>query len=77
MVCDERSSHRHTDDAHEQLLIADGEKEAGAEILGRRRNQELFMWCVTNGLRIVIPMTHMSLGLYNEPQGAFLPGVLY
>jgi len=41
------------------------------------RNHELFMWCVENGLRIVIPMTHMSLGLYNEPQGAFLPGVLY
>jgi hypothetical protein len=23
------------------------------------------------------PMTRMSLGLYNEPAGAFLPSVLY
>jgi hypothetical protein len=26
---------------------------------------------------VVQPMTLMSLGLYNEPQGAFLPSILY
>jgi predicted N-acetyltransferase YhbS len=41
------------------------------------RNGELFRWCLGNGLRVVQPMTLMSLGLYNEPSGAFLPSVLY
>ena len=29
------------------------------------------------GLRIVQPMTLMTLGPYKEPQGAFLPSILY
>jgi predicted N-acetyltransferase YhbS len=41
------------------------------------RNAELFRWCLGQGLRIVQPMTLMSLGLYNEPAGAFLPSILY
>jgi hypothetical protein len=60
-----------------KALIAATPEYLGPGFLLPIRNQELFIWCVTNGLRIVIPMTHMSLGLYNEPQGAFLPGVLY
>jgi hypothetical protein len=28
-------------------------------------------------LRVVQPMTLMSVGLYNEPRGAFMPSVLY
>jgi hypothetical protein len=30
-----------------------------------------------NGLRLVYPMTLMTMGLYNEPRGAYLPSVLY
>ncbi len=60
-----------------KALIAATPEYLGPGFLLPCRNHELFMWCVANGLRIVIPMTHMSLGLYNEPQGAFLPGVLY
>lgn len=41
------------------------------------RNAELFRWCLEQGLRVVQPMTLMSLGLYNEPAGAFLPSILY
>jgi predicted N-acetyltransferase YhbS len=41
------------------------------------RNAELFHWCLEHGLRVVQPMTLMSIGLYNEPAGAFLPSVLY
>lgn len=41
------------------------------------RNSELLRWCLGNGLRIVQPMTLMSIGLYNEPAGAFLPSILY
>jgi hypothetical protein len=41
------------------------------------KNGELFRWCLAHGLRVVQPTTLMSLGLYNEPQGAFLPSILY
>ena len=30
-----------------------------------------------NGLRLVHQMTLMTIGLYNEPSGAYLPSVLY
>jgi GNAT superfamily N-acetyltransferase len=41
------------------------------------RNGDVLRWCLQHGLRVVQPMTLMSLGLYNEPAGAFLPSVLY
>ena len=41
------------------------------------RNSEVLRWCLEQGLRIVQPMTLMSLGLYNEPRGAFMPSILY
>jgi GNAT superfamily N-acetyltransferase len=41
------------------------------------RNSDLLRWCLQNGLRIVQPMTLMSMGLYNEPRGAFLPSILF
>ena len=41
------------------------------------RNSELFRWCLEHGLRVVQPMTLMSLGLYNEPAGAFLAAIVY
>jgi hypothetical protein len=41
------------------------------------RNGELLRWCLEKGLRIVQPMTLMSIGLYNEPAGGFLPSVIY
>jgi GNAT superfamily N-acetyltransferase len=41
------------------------------------RNSELFRWCMEHGLRIVQPMTLMSMGLYNEAAGAFLPSILF
>ena len=50
---------------------------AGPGFLLPTRNWEVFRWCLDNGLRVVEPMTLMSVGLYNEPAGAFLPSVLY
>ncbi|HWF59347.1 MAG TPA: GNAT family N-acetyltransferase [Nitrospira sp.] len=41
------------------------------------RNMELLQWCLNHGLRIVQPMTLMSLGLYQKPAGSFLPSILY
>jgi GNAT superfamily N-acetyltransferase len=41
------------------------------------RNWELFRWCLEHGLRVVQPLSLMSIGLYNEPVGAFLPSILF
>jgi hypothetical protein len=41
------------------------------------RNAELFRWCLEKGLRVVQPLTLMTVGLYNEPQGAYMPSILY
>jgi predicted N-acetyltransferase YhbS len=37
----------------------------------------LFRWCLEQGLRLVKPMNVMALGDYREPEGAWLPSVLY
>jgi hypothetical protein len=60
-----------------QAIIAAADSFDGPGILVPSRNAELFRWCLANGLRVVQPMTLMSLGLYNEPKGAFLPSILY
>jgi GNAT superfamily N-acetyltransferase len=60
-----------------QAMIAASAEFGGPGILVPSRNAELFRWCLANGLRVVEPMTLMSLGLYNEPKGTFLPSILY
>ncbi len=60
-----------------KALIGAAEEFAGPGLLLPTRNSELLRWCLTNGLKIVQPMTLMSRGLYQEPRGAFLPSVLY
>ncbi|SRR5258708_7321593 len=49
----------------------------GGGFLVPTRNSELFRWCLQNDLRLVHQMTLMTIGLYNEPNGAYLPSVLY
>jgi predicted N-acetyltransferase YhbS len=49
----------------------------GPGILLPTRNGELFRWCMANGLRLVQQMTLMTIGLYNEPSGAYLPSIHY
>jgi Predicted acetyltransferase len=60
-----------------QGLIASADSFGGPGILVPTRNNALFRWCLTNGLRAVQPMTLMSIGLYNEPAGAWLPSILF
>lgn len=60
-----------------QALIAAADSFSGPGILVPTRNSALFRWCLENGLRVVYPMTLMTIGLYNEPQGAYLPSILY
>jgi len=58
-------------------LIGAASAFSGPGILVPLRNGALFQWCLGRGLRVVQVMTLMTIGLYNEPAGAYLPSVLY
>jgi predicted N-acetyltransferase YhbS len=60
-----------------KALIGASPEYWGPGFLLPTRNADLLRWCLDHGLRVVQPMTLMSLGLYNKPAGAFLPSVLY
>ena len=60
-----------------KALIAAAPVFPGPGFLLPTRNSDVFRWCLAQGLRVVQPMTLMSIGLYNEPRGAFMPSVLY
>jgi Acetyltransferase (GNAT) family len=60
-----------------QALIASAEAFPGPGILVPTRNAGLFRWCLENGLRVVQPLTLMTVGFYKEPAGAYLPSILY
>lgn len=40
-------------------------------------NQDLFRWCLDHGLRVFFVLNMMTIGLYQEPEGAYLPSVGY
>jgi predicted N-acetyltransferase YhbS len=60
-----------------QALLASADGFGGPGILVPARNGALFRWCLGQGLKMVQPMTLMSMGLYNEPAGAWLPSVTF
>jgi GNAT superfamily N-acetyltransferase len=58
-------------------LLASAQTFMGLGILIPSRNAELLCWCLTHGLRIVQQSTLMTIGLYNEPSGGWLPSIAY
>ncbi|MEU0740860.1 GNAT family N-acetyltransferase [Streptomyces sp. NPDC006134] len=60
-----------------QALIASAPAFGGPGILVPARNTLLLQWCLANSLRVVQLLSLMSIGLYNEPAGAYLPSILY
>lgn len=58
-------------------LIGAAEMFAGPGFLLPMRNTELLRWCLARGLRVVMMMNLMTIGLYQQPRGAFLASVLY
>lgn len=60
-----------------KALIGAAESFPGNGFLVPTRNGELMRWCLAEGLRITQTMTLMSIGLYNQPDGAWLPSILY
>ena len=41
------------------------------------RQSDLFRWTLSEGLRVLKPMTYMVTGEYHEPRGCWLPSILY
>jgi GNAT superfamily N-acetyltransferase len=48
-----------------------------ASFLLPTRQADLFRWCLNEGLRAVKPMTYMTIGEYRQPNGCWIPSVLY
>jgi GNAT superfamily N-acetyltransferase len=48
-----------------------------ASFLLPTRQAGLLRWCLSEGLRAVKPMTYMSIGEYRQPDGCWIPSVLY
>ena len=66
-------------ESNEELkaLIAAATEFAGCGPQIPSRNGELLRWCYSKGLRLMQLNTLMSVGLYNEPRGPFIPSILY
>ncbi|MFD7235894.1 GNAT family N-acetyltransferase [Streptomyces syringium] len=64
-----------TDDI--KALIAAAPAFGGPGILVPARNSTLLQWCLRRGLKVQQLMSLMTIGLYNEPAGAYLPSILY
>lgn len=60
-----------------KALIGAAEAFGGPGVLVPTCNGELMRWCLSRGLRIAQTLTLMTIGLYNQPAGAWLPSVLY
>ncbi len=58
-------------------LLADAETIVGLGVLVPSRNARLMAWCFESGLRLVQQSTLMTIGLYNDPQGSWLPSIGY
>jgi predicted N-acetyltransferase YhbS len=58
-----------------KVLIGAAPAFPGPGFLLPTRNHDVFAWCLENRLRLVMQMTLMTIGLYNEPSGAWLPSI--
>jgi predicted N-acetyltransferase YhbS len=65
------------DDMRALILGALASGEEPASFLLPTRQASLLRWCLNEGLRVVKPMTHMAIGEYQEPNGCWIPSVLY
>ena len=58
-------------------LIGAAPEFGGPGFLVPTRNHEVFAWCLEAGLGLVYQMTLMTTGFYNEPDGAYLPSIMF
>ena len=59
------------------VATADDGHYGGSGILIPTRNTQLFHWCLNNGLKLVQQLLLMTVGMYNEPAGSYMPSTLY
>jgi hypothetical protein len=59
------------------ILGAVAEARQPASFLLPTRQAGLFRWSLSEGLRVVKPMTYMTIGEYREPMACWIPSVLY
>ncbi len=60
-----------------QALIGAADSFGTPGVIVPLANAELFRWCLAHGLRIFFVLNMMTLGLYQEPRGAYLPSIGY
>jgi GNAT superfamily N-acetyltransferase len=60
-----------------QALIGAAEQFGTPGFLVPLGNTQLFRWCLAHGLRVFFLLNMMTIGLYQEPVGAYLPSVGY
>jgi predicted N-acetyltransferase YhbS len=60
-----------------KALIGAAEGFPGPGFLVPTRNGDLMRWCLGEDLRIIHTMTLMTIGFYKEPNGSWLPSVLF
>jgi GNAT superfamily N-acetyltransferase len=60
-----------------KALIGAAESFLGPGVLVPISNGDVMRWCLGEGLRITHTLTLMTIGLYNQPDGAWLPSVTY
>ena len=58
-------------------LIAAAQAFLGPGFFVPSRNADLFRWCLDHDLRVGNQGTLMTIGLYNEPAGAYLPSITF
>jgi hypothetical protein len=58
-------------------LISAASEYPGPGFLLPTKNHRVLSWCLSHRLRLVAQATLMTIGLYNEPAGAYIPSVLY
>ena len=59
------------------LLGAGAVNEEPLSFLLPVRQANFFRWCLSEGLRVIKPMTLMVMGDYQEPNGCYFVSVLY
>jgi GNAT superfamily N-acetyltransferase len=60
-----------------QALIGAAEQFGGPGFIVPLGNTQLFRWCLARGLRVFFVLNLMTIGIYQEPAGAYLASVGY
>jgi GNAT superfamily N-acetyltransferase len=57
-------------------LIGSATEFSGPGFILPTRNHHVLAWCLDKGCKLVMQMTYMTIGVYHEPDGRYMPSVL-